>query len=245
MMRTMLNVQGASRSFESKRALDNLTFALPAGVISGLIGPNGAGKTTAMKIFTGLLRPDSGFVSVCDLNITSERTRVLSLIGYVPDSPFLYDFLTPVEFLGLCANLHHVPPEETGRRITRLLHEFGMDDLHHDVIGTLSFGTQRKVAVCSALVHNPKLLLLDEPFNGLDPVSVHSLKELLRQVRLQGTTVLLSTHLMDVAQTVCDSVLMLHRGHLCDETQVSKALAEHASLESYFLAVTANAGGQP
>lgn len=244
MTTAVLSAQEISRSYGPKKALDHLTFTLPSGVISGLIGPNGAGKTTAMKIFTGLLRPDWGTVSVCGLDITSERTKVLSLLGYVPDSPFLYDFLTPVEFLRLCASLYHISPEEADEQATRLLHEFGMDNLRDDLIGTLSFGTQRKVVVCSALVHKPKLLLLDEPFNGLDPVSVHSLKELLRQVRVQGTTVMLSTHLMDVAQTICDSVLVLHEGRLRDETLVSQALSRHGSLESYFLVTTGHAGNQ-
>jgi len=254
----MIRTSHLTKHFGSVRAVSDLNLDVERGELFGFLGQNGAGKTTTIKMLTGLLRPTSGQVIIgrddsrpgYDLCVEPEKAKAIT--GYVPDEPFLYDKLTGYEFVHFVAGLYDVPPQKADERIHYYFDLFGLTDAMHYLIESYSHGMRQKVVMTAALIHDPAVLILDEPMVGLDPRSARLIKDLLKQKSREGTTVFLSTHTLDVAEELCDRIGIIQRGQLIalgtmDEL---RAMAQDGDakdrLESVFLKLTEehNSGGR-
>ncbi len=238
-----LSVRGVSKSFGTSRALDRVSFDLPAGRVVGLLGPNGAGKSTAMKIVLGILKADEGTVEVLGHDVRRETVLVKGLVGYVPESPQLYEFLTGSEYLDFVADMYGMDPSHRAGRIAQYLAALELAGHEDSMISGYSQGMKQKIALISALLHRPRLLILDEPLNGLDPRSARLVKDLLRSLaERDGVGVLFSTHVLDIAQAICDRVVILDHGRVRAEGTVGdlreKAGLPGSGLEEVFLTLT-------
>lgn len=238
----IVSVENLVKHYGNIVALNGISFQIKRGEIYGLLGPNGAGKTTTLKIVAGLLEPTSGIVNVLGLNPVSDPVGVKKLIGYVPENPMLYESLTPKEFFEFVLSIRRLDYIMANERLSRLIEAFGLIEYMNQPISSLSMGTKQKIAIIAALVHNPLLLILDEPLNGLDARSSRILKELLNFHVANGGSVLFSTHIMEVAEHICSRVGIIHKGLIVAEGTVSelreKIHGAGASLEEIFLKVT-------
>ena len=230
------------KNFGNVKAINDLTLSVEEGQVFGLLGPNGSGKSTLMKIMIGLIRPTSGSVQIFGKNPQSDPTEVRKMVGYVPESPRLYDFLTAREYLDFVGDLYGVPPEEKGERIEQFLEAFELKGREDEMLGGFSQGMKQKVIITSALIHRPKLLIMDEPLNGLDPRSAKIVKDLLHKLAGEGVTTIFSTHILEIAQAICDRVAIMYKGALLSEGNVNdlKKMAgmQGSSLEDVFLKLT-------
>lgn len=233
----MIRLERLSKSYGTVVALDAVELEVRAGELFVLLGPNGAGKTTTLKILATLLRPTSGTAFVDGHDVLREPEVVKRLIGYVPDEPVLYDQLTGSEFLAFIADVRGVRERE---RIDRFLNLFELGDGAHRLLSSYSLGMRRKIALAAALLHRPKVLLLDEPTGGLDPPAARLIKDLLIELCSQGMTVLMTTHRLEIAEQMGHRVGFLHRGHLVayGVPEELKATYGESSLEDLFLKVT-------
>ena len=238
-----LAVRDLVRRYGRTTAVDGLSLGVGAGEIVGFLGPNGAGKTTTLRCCSGLLRPDSGEIVIGGASLALEPLRARARVGFVPDQPFLYDQLTAWEFLDFVGAVYDVPERLARERGGMLLARLGMREDADDLVETYSLGMRQKVSIAAALIHDPPLLLLDEPLVGLDPLSARALKDLLRERAGRGLGVLVSTHLLDVAERLCDRVVVLHRGRKRAEGTLVELRGERAgaTLEDVFLALTESA----
>ncbi|QDA31923.1 ABC transporter ATP-binding protein [Thermococcus indicus] len=236
----MIEVENLVKAFGSKRAVDGITFTVRNGEIYGLLGPNGSGKSTTMKILAGILRPTSGKVIVENVNVAEDPLEVRRIVGYVPETPVLYESLTPVEFFNFVGSVREIPREELQERVETFVRAFGIESYLGEMIGSLSFGTRQKVSLISAMLHDPKVLILDEAMNGLDPKSARILRELLLQFREEGRSIVFSTHVLALAETICDRVGVIYNGEIIAEGTVEqlKEFAHEESLEDVFLKLT-------
>jgi ABC-2 type transport system ATP-binding protein len=238
----MVSVKNLVKHYGNIIALNGISFQIKGGEIYGLLGPNGAGKTTTLKIVAGLLEPTSGIVNVLGLNPVSDPVGVKRLIGYVPENPMLYESLTPKEFFEFVLSIRRLNHNMAVERLNKLIEAFSLVEYMNQPISSLSMGTKQKIAIISALVHNPPLLILDEPLNGLDARSSRILKDLLNFHIANGGAVLFSTHIMEVAEHICNRVGIIHKGLIVAEGTVSelreKIHGAGASLEEIFLKVT-------
>lgn len=224
-------------------ALDRVDLEVSTGEVFGLLGSNGAGKTTLLKIFATLLKPDAGTALVRGTDAVDHPLQVRRMIGFVPESPSLYDKLTGMEFLQMIASLRRIPSGEANRGIAEMMRLFHMDaELVRETDG-LSRGMKQKLALASALFHKPPVLLLDEPTNGLDPRFAKLLKDWLKAYARAGNTILLSTHVTQVAESICDRIGIIHEGHLVAMGTVGdvKAGVGSATLEDAFTAIVGEA----
>jgi len=240
---TALEVSAVSKSFGTVNALASVSLSVPTGHIVGLLGPNGAGKSTTMKAILGLVRPDSGTIRLFGRDVSENPVETKRQIGYVPESPSLYEFLTGAEYLDFVADMYGLDAATRRERIQQFLTGFELAGHENSLISGYSQGMKQKVALIAALSHRPKLLVLDEPLNGLDPRSARVTKDLLRNLAVQeGVGVLFSTHVLEIAQAICDRVVILHRGRVLASGTV-EALRDRAGLagrdlEEVFLALT-------
>ncbi|MBX3198173.1 MAG: ABC transporter ATP-binding protein [Labilithrix sp.] len=230
------------KDFGAKAALVELSCAVAPSEVVGLLGPNGAGKTTTMKLVLGLLRPTRGSARVGGLDCTTAAREVKERLGYCPDEPAFYDFLTGNETVDFVANVRGVDPAALAERLPRLVDELDLADVLDAPTASYSHGTKKKLSLLLALVHAPKLLLLDEPTNGLDPPTAARVRGLLRDYARSGAAVVVSTHLLEMADALCDRVLVLHRGRLVAEgtprgIRARAGVDEAASLEDAFMAL--------
>ena len=209
-----LALRGLTRRFGAHVAADGVTLEVRAGEIVGFLGANGAGKTTTLRCAAGLLRPHAGEVEIDGHALARDPAAARARLGFVPDRPYLYERLTPPEFLAFVAALYDVAPATAEARIAALLERLALGDAAAATIESASLGTRQKIAVAAALVHEPALLLLDEPLGGLDPPAAFTLKALLRERTAAGAGVLVSTHQLEVAERLCDRVVMLRRGRV-------------------------------
>jgi ABC-2 type transport system ATP-binding protein len=238
-----LEVDGVSKSYGTTRALSEVRFSVPAGQIVGLLGPNGAGKSTTMKAILGLVRPDSGSIRVFGHDVQADPVGVKRQIGYVPETPSVYEFLTGAEYLDFVADMYGLDPLTRRNRIQPFLDGLELAGHENSLISSYSQGMRQKVAVISGLLHHPKLLVLDEALNGLDPRAARVVKDLIRSRATQdGVGVLFSTHVLEIAQAMCDWIVILNRGTVLASGTVA-ALRERAGLagsglEEVFLALT-------
>jgi ABC-2 type transport system ATP-binding protein len=240
-----LRIESLTHRYGDLRAVDDLSLEVHGGEIVGFLGPNGAGKTTTLRACSGLLRPERGRVVVAGADLAQAPLAARSRLGLVPDEPLLYDRLTPAEFLEFIAALYDVPPELAQRRAGELLERFELGAAVGELLETCSRGMRQKVSIAAAVLHDPPLLLLDEPLNGLDPHAVRVLKDLLRERAARGLGVLVSTHLLDVAERLCDRIVIIHRGKKrADGTP--RALLQGpggGTLEDLFLSLTRDGDG--
>jgi ABC-2 type transport system ATP-binding protein len=218
-------------------AVDDATFNVMPGEIVGFLGPNGAGKTTTLKMLTGLLVPDGGSALLCGLDIQQEPIKAKAQFAYVPDTPNLYGKLKASEYLRFIARLYHVPAEQADKRIKQLLDLFELTDKAGSFLEGFSHGMQQKVALTGALLHDPKILFMDEPTVGLDPHSARLVKDLMQQRRDEGNAVFFSTHILEIAQNMCDRVIIIDRGRILADAPVSelRQMKGDQSLEDIFL----------
>jgi ABC-2 type transport system ATP-binding protein len=234
-----LEVLGITHRYGPLLAVDRLEFTVRSGEILGFLGPNGAGKTTTLRIAAGLLTPTAGEVRIAGASLTREPMAARARFGFVPDKPALYERLTALEFLEFVAALYHVPSGAGEARARALLDRLELDAESDLTADAYSLGMRQKLSIAAALLHDPPLLMLDEPLGGLDPRATRALKDLLRERAARGCGVLVSTHLLDVAERLCDRVLILDHGRKRTEGTLAELRAgTSASLEDVFLALT-------
>jgi ABC-2 type transport system ATP-binding protein len=232
----MLAVQDLRKSYGGVAALKGLTFDLQPGRVLGLLGPNGSGKSTTINMLTGLMRPSAGRVSWQGRDIHAQLLAYQSVLGYVPEEPRLYAYLTAVEYLQLVAGLRDLDDGVAGRRIERYLELFGLETDRYTPLSAFSKGMRQKVLIAAALIHDPAIVVFDEPDSGLDVASTLVLRSLVRTLAAAGKTVIYSSHVLDMVEKVCSDVIILHRGEVVAKDSVAhlRQLAQQASLEAVF-----------
>jgi ABC-2 type transport system ATP-binding protein len=237
---TPLVVKSLVRRYGDFTAVDRLDLEVRPGEILGFLGPNGAGKTTTLRACSGLLRPDEGEVTIAGISLARSPLAAKARLGFVPDRPFLYDRLSGRELLEFVAALYDVPSTSARERAERLIERFELVTAADDLVEGWSLGMRQKLSVAAALLHDPPLLLLDEPLQGLDPQGSRTLKDLLRERADRGLGVLVSTHLLEVAERLCDRVVILHRGRKLAEGTLGELRGPRtlATLEDVFLELT-------
>lgn len=244
-----LKLTGIVKRYGDLAAVDGLSLEVKRGEILGLLGPNGSGKSTTIKMTLGLIKPDAGSVSVLGADPLADPVGVKRKIGYVPEAPRLYEYLTALEFLDLTGDLYGMAPEMKKARIGEFLEAFDLEGREGDIISSYSDGMKQKVAIISALMHKPDILLLDEPTRGLDPKSARILKDLIHELASQGVTVIVSTHVLEIAQAICSRIAIMYHGKLLalgtmDELRQSASLPD-SQLEDIFLKVTGTGDVKP
>ncbi len=234
---TPLRVTSLARRFGRVQAVADVSLGVAPGEIVGFLGANGAGKTTTLRCVAGLLAPDAGRITVAGADLAREPRVAKARLGLVADRPFLYDTLSAREFLAFVAALYDLPAAAAERRAEGLLERFGLAADAGRLLEGYSLGMRQKTAIAAAMLHSPPLLLLDEPLNGLDPLSARTLKELLREHAAAGGGVLVSTHLLDVAERLCDRVVILRAGRVLAEgtLEALRGGRTDRSLEDVFL----------
>src|SRR5271165_1390636 len=240
MLPPLVVVDRLTKRFGEATAVDGISFAVAPGEIFGFLGPNGAGKTTTIKILTGLLRPTSGRATVGGFDITTHPVEAKRLFGYVPDEPALYPKLTAVEFLNFIGDIYEMKTAHKQARIRELLALFELDADAGGLLESFSHGMRQKVALCAALLHEPKIYFLDEPTVGLDPKSARLLKDIVRALTRAGGAVMMSTHIMEIAESLCDRVAIIDRGRIAALGTVAqlRELRGRDTLEEVFLHLT-------
>lgn len=247
----MINISNVTKSYNGVyKAVDNLNLEIKDGEIYGLLGPNGAGKTTTIKMITGIISPTNGIIEINNININKEAVKAKEQFGYVPDSPDMFLRLTGIEYLNFMADVYGVSKEDRMRRIEEMSKRFEMGSAIGDKIQSYSHGMRQKIVLMGVMVHNPKVWILDEPMTGLDPKSAFSLKEMMREHADAGNTVIFSTHVLEVAEKVCDRVAIINKGQLIFNgtlndmhqkfTNLHNNFKENESLEEMFLEMTEN-----
>jgi len=246
-MKNAIRAENLTRCFKGFTAVDNLNLSVHRGEIYGFLGSNGAGKTTTMKMLVGLLQPDCGRVWIAGSDVWKESLVAKAAFGYVADHIMLYDRLTGREFLDFLAQIRGTPEQVASERIEQLLDVLELRDRADTACGTYSFGMKRKLAIAGALMHKPRVLILDEPLNGLDPLSARRLKNLFAELAANGTTIFLSTHDLATAESICHRVGIIHKGRLLVEGSSSelRQIAGAPGLEDAFLSLTAEETGVP
>jgi ABC-2 type transport system ATP-binding protein len=233
----MIQLTNISKSFDGIQAVKNLSITVEKGEIFGLVGPNGAGKTTTIKIMTGLLRPDEGGVTIGNYSILDEPLEAKTILGYVPDRAFLYEKLTAREFLKFVSSLYNIEKAEALLRIENLTGVFGIKDIEDELIESFSQGMKQRLLFASALIHDPEVLLIDEPFMGLDPFGVRMLKGFIRGLSAKGITVFLVTHSLHIAEEVCHRVGFINKGTLTSIRTADEINNIEGGLEGLFLSM--------
>ena len=210
----MIKTLGLTKYFGKLSAVDALTLDVEAGEIFGFLGPNGAGKTTTINMLTGLLRPTSGTATLGGYDIQKQSLQAKAILGLMPDTPQLYEALSGRQFVRMIADLYEVPPEKAENEMGVLLEQLELTDAADDQIKGYSYGMQKKILLISVLVHHPRILFLDEPTSGLDPRSARTVREILRERCEQGSTVFMTTHILEIAERICDRVGIISKGRL-------------------------------
>jgi ABC-type multidrug transport system ATPase subunit len=241
----LVEIDGLSKTFGEKVALEDVTFRVPAGQIFGLLGPNGAGKTTLFRLLMGILKATSGSLRVDGLDAFEDRVEVKRLVGFLPDEPAFYSYLSGREILELSAGLHGLPVRETMERVRPLIERLDLDEAMGQFADDYSRGMKKKLGLILALLHEPKLLILDEPTNGMDVESTRSFYDLMRERAALGTTVFFSTHLMDQVSRLCTDVAIIRRGRVVATGGIEALRTEFgaASLEDLFVHLTSDESG--
>ncbi len=245
MTNPLIETRNLVKRYGDKAAVKNVSFDVQGGEIFGFLGPNGAGKTTTIKIIVGLLQPTSGTVKVDGFDVQAQPLQAKAASGYVPDTPNLYAKLTGRELLRFVGDLYNLDRKQVARRVDELLRTFELAAAADDTIDSYSHGMQQKISLAAALVHDPRVLVLDEPTVGLDPKSARLIKDILRQMADRGAAVFLSTHILEIAERMCDRIGIINKGELVaagamDELRALGKSGE-TSLEDIFLGLTGGA----
>ena len=237
-----VNLEDVSKSFGTIQAVKNLDLQIEVGTVFGFLGPNGSGKSTTMKMILGLLKADSGYLKVYGIDVSKNPWDVKKIVGYVPESPRLYDFLTGLEYLDFIADVYGLNATTKKTRIEEYLDAFDLENRENEMISGYSHGMQQKIAIIAALLHKPKLLIMDEPLSGLDPKSARIVKDLIHKLANEGITTILSTHVLEIADAVCDKMAILYQGTKLAEGTPAQLREEskmpNSTLEEIFLKLT-------
>ncbi len=237
----MIQFQALGKRYGTFDAVKSLSFEVGRGEVFGFLGPNGAGKTTTIRMMMGILVPSSGKVTVDGLDCHTDSAAVKSRVGYLPDTPAFHDFLRGREILQFVAEMHGMDRTTAQSRTADMLVEFGLDDASEEFAINYSLGMKKRLGLACALIHEPSVLILDEPINGLDPRASRDVQERLRKIAAQGKTIFVSTHLLDMAEHLCDRVGIIHRGEIVAQGTPADLRAQAASgesLEDVFLEIT-------
>ena len=241
----MLNLTNVSKTYGNNtvKAVDNISLEVKSGKILGFIGPNGAGKTTTMKMITGIIKPDAGVITVNGHDIGTEPLAAKQSFGYVPDSPDMFLRLKGMEYLNFMADMYQIDDKSRREKITAMGETFEMTGALNARIQSYSHGMRQKIIIMGALMHNPAVWILDEPLTGLDPRSSFQLKEMMRQHADAGNCVFFSTHMLEVAEKLCDKIALINKGKIIFSGELDELKDRHnqLSLEEIFMEVTANA----
>lgn len=240
----MIRTEHLTKRFGALTAVNDLNLSIGPGEFFAFVGPNAAGKTTTIKLLAGLLKPTAGRAFIGGYDIQEEPTRARQLISYVPDFPFLYDKLKPMEFMLLVGELYGMDRPQILRAGQELFDVLQLGEARDQLIENLSHGTRQRVAIASALLHNPRVIIIDEPMVGLDPRSTRVVKDLLKSRAQQGVAVFLSTHVLQVAEELADRIGILNRGRsiaIGTMSELREASGEMGALEDTFLALTREA----
>lgn len=230
----MLRIENLTKTYGEKRAVDNLSLHIAPGEIYGFIGHNGAGKTTTLKAVVGILQFDKGEVFIKGESIRKNPLACKQKIAYIPDNPDLYEFMTGIKFLNFIADIFVVPEEKRQERIRKYADLFEMTENLAQPIASYSHGMKQKLAIISAWIHEPKLIIMDEPFVGLDPKAAHILKQMMREICDEGGAIFFSTHVLEVAEKLCDKVAIIRNGQLIQSGTMQEVKGDD-SLEEVFL----------
>ena len=230
----MLEINGLSKSYGSHKAVDNLSMRIANGEIHGFIGHNGAGKTTTLRSIAGIMQFEEGTITIDGHSIKEEPLACKKIMAYIPDNPDLYEFMTGIQYLNFIADIFDVDVSVRDQRIHRYTDLFEITSVLDDTISSYSHGMKQKLAIVSAWIHEPKLILMDEPFVGLDPKASHILKQMMREFCDQGNAILFSTHVLEVAEKLCDRVAIIKDGKLIRSGTMEDVKGD-SSLESVFL----------
>jgi len=238
----MIKIIHLSKKYGNHTALNNVHLTVNAGEIFGFIGPNGAGKTTTIQIMAGLLLPSSGNVILSDVSMNDHPVKAKQLIGYIPDRPFIYEKLTGMEYLKFIGDFYQVSDSDFRTRSSELLKQFALMDRSNELIEAYSHGMKQRLIMASALLHNPPIIIVDEPMVGLDPVAIKLVRNIFQQRSAQGTTIFMSTHTLSLAEQICHRVGIIHNGHLIatgtiDDLKASAKKGTH-DLEDIFFQLT-------
>jgi ABC-2 type transport system ATP-binding protein len=235
-----LEIHDLQKIYGGFHAVDGLSISVPQGVFFGFLGPNGAGKTTTIKMLMGLAQPDAGTIRVLGLSMPEQSLEIRKQIGLVPDDTLLFDYLTGAEYLEFIARLYALPRPLARERADELLELFQLDENRRKLIGEYSKGMRKRVAMAAALIHQPRLFLMDEPFEGVDAVGARLMKDILLEQVRHGATVFLTSHVLEVVERLCDQVAIINRGKIVVQGTMSElrrqaATGESGTLEEIFV----------
>jgi len=243
MGRPVVRVEGLWKSYDGFPAVRGVSFKVYEGEVHGLLGPNGSGKTTTLKCLTGLLKPNRGEIEINGINVLKDA-RYKRLIGYLPENPPLPEYLTVREFLIFCGRLRELSGQRLESKISELAEAFKLENLQHKLIFELSKGTRQKVAIAASLISDPHVLILDEPFSGLDPEAQHMAKHYIKALAEKGGGVLMSTHILDTVEKLCDSATILKEGVTLYTGPIEVLWTDrNSSLEDVFIEMVGRRGG--
>ena len=238
----MIQINDLSKHYGKLAAVDHLSLEVKAGEIFGFLGPNGAGKTTTIRTMMGILKPTSGQILLGEYDVIKEPEKAKAISGFIPDRPFIYEKLSGYEFLAFVGKLHRLDSERLERRIATLLEWLELTPWRDELVESYSHGMKQRLVVCAALIHEPRILIIDEPMVGMDPKGARTLKDLFRSLAADGTTVFLSTHSISVAEEICHRIGIIQKGRLIACGAMAEiqrqATGADGNLESVFLELT-------
>jgi ABC-2 type transport system ATP-binding protein len=237
-----VELQGVTKRYNEIVAVNNISLTIPTGEIFALLGPNGSGKSTTLKMLLGLVSPTAGQIHVLGLDVQQDPVGVKRQVGYVPESPDVYEFLTGIEYLDFIGDIYNVSAADKQLRINEYLKALELTGREGDMINSYSDGMRKKISLISAFLHKPRLLILDEPLNALDPRSARIVKDFLYELKSQGVTTILSTHVLEIAEAVCDRIGIMYQGNILALGSMNelreKASLPGSGLEDIFLKLT-------
>ena len=240
--RTAISFNAVTKQYGSVTAVNELTLDLAPGELFGFLGPNGAGKTTAIKMAAGLVRPTSGQILISGLDIQTKSLDAKRLFGFVPDNPYIYESLTGREFLHYCAGLYRLGYYKTEKRVSELSEQFGIDSWIDKRAGEYSHGMKQRIVMASAFLHEPKIVLIDEPMIGLDPAAVRMVKQVMKNFCSNGGTLFFSTHTLSNAEQICDRIGIINEGRLIVSGTLEQIRRDSGNLEDAFLTIIGGEG---
>ena len=230
----MLRIENLTKRYGDKAAVDHLSLHIQPGEIYGFIGHNGAGKTTTLKSVAGILPYDEGEIYINGISAKTHSLETKKIMAYIPDNPDLYDFLSGIQYLNFIGDVYKVPVSVREKRIAEYSGDMGITDALAEKVGSYSHGMKQKLAIVSALMHEPKLLIMDEPFVGLDPKAAYIFKQIMRKFCDNGGAIFFSTHVLDVAEKLCDKIAIIRNGKLLADGDI-ETVKGNESLEEVFL----------
>jgi ABC-2 type transport system ATP-binding protein len=241
---TLIHVSNITKKYSSFIAVNNLSFSIPKGIICGFLGINGAGKTTTIRMLCGIIEPTEGNIIIGGFDIKEKPLEAKKITGYIPDRPYLYPSMTPLEFLAFIGDLYEIPHKTARSREESLLSHYSLWDKRNELIQGFSHGMKQRLATCAALLHSPEILIIDEPMVGLDPHGAKTLKASLKEYAAEGMTIFLSTHSLNVAEELCDRIIIIHHGSILYQGSVMDIKNKtgesqgNRDLESVFIELT-------